>query len=53
MHVKERILALRLIEKSEKHIEYFERIGVTATVKTNDTDVETQQNNGCRKAFGV
>ncbi len=40
MNVKERIISLRLVERNEKNDAFFEQIGVTATVKVNDTNPE-------------
>lgn len=53
MNVKERIISLRLVERNEKNDAFFEQIGVTATVKVNDTNPETHRNKGSMKAFGV
>lgn len=49
MNTKERIISLKLIEKKESHLEFLEEIGVAATVKVNDGNLENEEKNSCTK----
>lgn len=49
MNIKERIISLKLIEKKKTHLEFLEEIGVAATVKVNDGNLENEKKNSNTK----
>ena len=45
MTTRERLLALRILEKTERHPIYAQKIGVTATLRNTGADEERRDNN--------
>ena len=45
MTVRERMLALRIIEKAEKNPEYAQKLGVTATLRNTGTQGRERRDN--------